>query len=190
MDVALGRGFQRRPSCSKVPSGRLTVPVNAILLRSNARLQVHPGGLGWREERGKRHQQASLNPRVLERVLEVLAGADDNQLEDAHAEDQVALLTGGSLQPEAESVGVEPSAGDVPALEDMLRSAISAQLEDDGWALLSNVGFQLVANYPTFDSRNYGFPRLGLLLRDQSFADVREMLTAGGNKVLHVRLAE
>lgn len=92
-------------------------------------------------------------------------------------------------QDEGGAGSVEPSAGDIPELEDILCAAISAQLEDDGWALLSNVGFQLVANHPTFDSRNYGFPRLGVLVRDQSFTEVREVETAGGNKVLHVRLA-
>jgi hypothetical protein len=123
--------------------------------------------------------------------LEVLAGVDDGQVEDAQGDVQNAsLLDGARLQLDPESGGAEPAAGDVPALPDMLRSAISAQLEDDGWALLSNVGHQLVANHPTFDSRNYGFPRLGLLVRDQSFIEVREMQSGGGNKVLHVRLAE
>jgi hypothetical protein len=122
--------------------------------------------------------------------LEVLAGADDSQLEEAQeGVHDAAVSDSGPLQQETEFDGAEPFAGDVPALEDMLRSAISAQLDDDGWALLSNVGFQLVANHPTFDSRNYGFPRLGLLVRDQSFTEVRETETAGGNKVLHVRLA-
>lgn len=121
--------------------------------------------------------------------LEVLPGAGQRALElrdeafpQSHAGEQA--------QPETESSEVEPSAGDIPALEDILRAAVSAQLQDDGWALLSNVGFQLVANHPTFDSRNYGFPRLGLLVRDQSFTEVKEVETASGNKVFHVRLAD
>lgn len=121
--------------------------------------------------------------------LEVLGGADGAQVKDAQAEVQNASLVDGA-SPDAGSGGAEASAGDLPALEDMLRSAISAQLDDDGWALLSNVGFQLVANHPTFDSRNYGFPRLGMLVRDQSFTEVREVQSSGGNKVLHVRLTE
>ena len=123
--------------------------------------------------------------------LEVLAGADDGQVEDADGEVQNASrLDGASLQLDAESGGAEPSAGDVPALEDMLRSAISAKLEDDGWALLSNVGFQLVANHPSVRLSKLRLPRLGLLVRDQSFTEVREVQSAGGNTVLHVRLAE
>ncbi len=83
-----------------------------------------------------------------------------------------------------------PAAGDLPDLGDMLRLAIMARVEDDGWALLSNVGHQLVANHPTFDSRNHGYARLGLLVRDQSYLEVKEVQGPGGNKVLHVRLAE
>ncbi|MEV7398176.1 NYN domain-containing protein [Aeromicrobium sp. NPDC092404] len=120
--------------------------------------------------------------------LEVLAdaGVARNEKPQEAVHDTAGAETESALEIGAV---VEPAAGDVPALEDMLRSAISAQLEDDGWALLSNVGFQLVANQPTFDSRNYGFQRLGLLVRDQSFTEVKETQTTSGNKVLHVRLS-
>jgi hypothetical protein len=70
----------------------------------------------------------------------------------------------------------------------MLKAAVSARLEDDGWALLSNVGHQLVASHPTFDSRNYGYPRLGLLVRDQPLVEVKEVGDSSGSKVLYVRL--
>jgi hypothetical protein len=122
--------------------------------------------------------------------LEVLPGASQGPPDVTEEETPSHSLASEHAQPEAELSVVEPSAGDIPALENILRAAISAQLEDDGWALLSNVGFQLVANHPTFDSRNYGFPRLGLLVRDQSFTEVKEVETASGNKVLHVRLAD
>lgn len=121
--------------------------------------------------------------------LEVLPGASEGTPEATEESASLPASAGEQRQDKGGAVTVEPSAGDIPALEDILRAAISAQLEDDGWALLSNVGFQLVANHPTFDSRNYGFPRLGVLVRDQSFTEVREVETAGGNKVLHVRLA-
>ena len=119
--------------------------------------------------------------------LEVL-GSTDDQTDEARGDVPAELLT----DEEAPTNGVatsiaEPAAGDVPGLENMLMGAISAQLEDDGWALLSRVGFHLVANYPTFDSRNYGYPRLGLLVRDQPFIQVKETQTSGDNKVLRVR---
>lgn len=118
--------------------------------------------------------------------LEVLAGTDDDRLDGG----EVAVGKGGGTPQQGADVdGPMPSAGDVPALEDMLRSAISAHLHDDGWARLSSVGVQLVSNHPAFDSRNYGFPRLGLLVRDQGFINVKEVEAPGGNKVLHVQLA-
>lgn len=83
-----------------------------------------------------------------------------------------------------------PTAGDAPDLDEMLSSAIAARQGDDGWALLSNVGFQLVANHPTFDSRNYGYVRLGQLVRDQPNLEIREVPGANGNSVLHVRMRE
>ena len=118
--------------------------------------------------------------------LEVLAGADD-------VADDVALKADEALVPahgnqKATVQEVVPVAGDVPALTDMLQAAVRARLEDNGWALLSNVGHHLVANYPTFDSRNYGHARLGSLVRDQDFLEVREVQGTGGNKVTHVRL--
>ncbi|MCZ2825877.1 MULTISPECIES: NYN domain-containing protein [unclassified Modestobacter] len=121
--------------------------------------------------------------------LEVLAGADSVDEEQA-MEEVAAAPPPGDAQPVLGLGAAEagPSAGDVPELADMLESAVSARLEDDGWALLSNVGFQLVANHPAFDSRNYGYARLGLLMSAQPNIELREVQSAGGNKVVHVRL--
>jgi len=44
-------------------------------------------------------------------------------------------------------------------LVQMLRSAVDAASGDDGWANLSRVGNQ-VGNQASFDSRNYGYPKL------------------------------
>lgn len=79
------------------------------------------------------------------------------------------------------------TAGEAPALQEMLESAVNGRAEDDGWALLSNVGFQLVANHPTFDSRNYGFARLGQLVREQDYLEVKDVPGQNGNRVTHVR---
>lgn len=121
--------------------------------------------------------------------LDVLPGANALEEEMQEVEDEASAdlgepANGTTVNPAA------PEAGDVPALAEMLRAAVSSRLEDDGWALLSTVGHQLVANHPTFDSRNYGYPRLGLLMRDQSFIEVKEVPGSGGNKFLHVRLVD
>lgn len=119
--------------------------------------------------------------------LDVLAGVDDL---DKEMQATVELPATYLSEPgeEAPAKPAAPAAGDVPALEEMLRAAVSSRLEDDGWALLSTVGHQLVANHPTFDSRNYGYSRLGLLVRDQSFVEVKEVPGPSGNQFLHVRL--
>jgi uncharacterized LabA/DUF88 family protein len=89
----------------------------------------------------------------------------------------------GSSQAELPTV----TAADAPELREMLSAAVEAVLDEGGWALLSNVGWHLVANHPTFDSRNYGYARLGQLVRDQDYLEVKEVPGAGGNSVWHVR---
>ncbi|GAA2470844.1 NYN domain-containing protein [Terrabacter carboxydivorans] len=102
---------------------------------------------------------------------------------------------GGLEEPEpsgdsAAQPATTPTAGQAPDLDEMLNSALAACQGDDGWALLSNVGFQLVSNHPTFDSRNYGYARLGQLVRDQPNLEIREVPGANGNSVLHLRVRE
>ena len=92
----------------------------------------------------------------------------------------------GTSQPELPTV----TAAEAPDLHDMLSAAVAAVLDEGGWALLSRVGWHLVANHPTFDSRNYGYARLGQLVRDQEYLEVKEVPGAGGNSVWHVRPRE
>lgn len=47
-------------------------------------------------------------------------------------------------------------------LMNLLRSAIEARQGDDGWATLGEVGSH-ISNQGSFDSRNYGFPKLSSL---------------------------
>lgn len=54
----------------------------------------------------------------------------------------------------------------------MLRSAVEAASGDDGWANLSGVGSQ-VANQASFDSRNYGYPKLRDLIEAIGIFDVK-----------------
>jgi uncharacterized LabA/DUF88 family protein len=46
----------------------------------------------------------------------------------------------------------------------LLRNAVESVQEDDGWSLLAHVG-QHIANQASFDPRNYGYTRLGDLIR-------------------------
>ncbi len=47
----------------------------------------------------------------------------------------------------------------------ILSDAIEAVADDDGWARLGSVGSKITNQYPSFDSRNYGFAKLSSLVR-------------------------
>ncbi len=61
----------------------------------------------------------------------------------------------------------------VPDIKDILVPALIATARDDGWAPLSTVGTYIVNKHPSFDSRNYGFARLGMLVRSLDFVEVK-----------------
>ena len=53
-------------------------------------------------------------------------------------------------------------------------AAINSTSQDDGWAALSAVGSHISTNNPSFDPRNYGYPKLVELARAQNFVDVEQ----------------
>ena len=57
-------------------------------------------------------------------------------------------------------------------LVQMLRSAVDAAKGDDGWANLASVGNQ-VGNQASFDSRNYGYPKLRNLIEAIGLFEVK-----------------
>ena len=77
-------------------------------------------------------------------------------------------------------------------LQPGLAAAVNAAAREDGWAALSTVGSLLVKASPSFDPRNYGFPKLGELVRGQPFLEVKSVPAADGspNVHLYVRLKE
>ena len=76
----------------------------------------------------------------------------------------------------------------VPLIEDVLLPAVRALERDDGWAALSSVGAYIVNNQPSFDSRNYGSPRLGQLVRSLNFVGVKQVASTDGSEHPYVRL--
>ncbi len=78
---------------------------------------------------------------------------------------------------------------DVPDLEDLMTHAIKETLRDSGWAPLSAVGAFISKNNASFDPRNYGFTKLGELVRKQPYVEVKEVKDdASGFVHLHVRM--
>lgn len=77
---------------------------------------------------------------------------------------------------------------DVPDLQEMLTSALRETARDNGWATLSSVGSLITKNNSSFDARNYGFSKLGELVRKQPYLEVKETPDASGASHLHVRM--
>jgi uncharacterized protein (TIGR00288 family) len=55
----------------------------------------------------------------------------------------------------------------------LLRNAVTAAQDDDGWARVGDVG-QQIANQASFDPRNYGYATLSKLLREIKLFDFRD----------------
>jgi uncharacterized LabA/DUF88 family protein len=85
---------------------------------------------------------------------------------------------------------------DEPVPADTLKPALMAALEavarEDRWAALSGVGSYLVETSPSFDPRNYGFKKLGELVRAQPYLEVKSVPAADGSPISHlfVRIKE
>ena len=88
-------------------------------------------------------------------------------------------MTTGPSVVAAPDVGLDESA--VPDLRQILVPALVTAARDDGWAPLSTVGAYVVNNHPTFDSRNYGFARLGMLVRSLDFVETKTVFGADGS---------
>ncbi|GAA2143182.1 NYN domain-containing protein [Nocardioides koreensis] len=81
------------------------------------------------------------------------------------------------LGDESRSAGTAETADDeaivpLPDLRTILVAAINSTSQDDGWAALSAVGSHISTNNPSFDPRNYGYPKLVELARAQNYVDV------------------
>lgn len=66
-------------------------------------------------------------------------------------------------------------------LVQLLRGAVDAESEDDGWAHLGAVGKQ-IANQASFDPRNYGYRKLSDLIKAIGLFEVRQ-----DNQVIWIR---
>ncbi|PLY05023.1 MAG: Maebl [Arcobacter sp.] len=77
-------------------------------------------------------------------------------------------------------------------LKPMISSAINAVSKDDGWARLSNVGSYINKNNPSFDSRNYGYDKLGKLIRNLNYIviDERKFNDDSNNVHIYIRIKD
>jgi uncharacterized LabA/DUF88 family protein len=87
----------------------------------------------------------------------------------------------------------EPAAAvevkDLPDLQCLLTHSINETSRDGGWAPLAAVGSFISKNNASFDPRNYGFAKLGELVRKQNYLEFKETPDASGViHHLHVRV--
>jgi hypothetical protein len=73
-----------------------------------------------------------------------------------------------------------------PQLLATLRAAVTAVSDEEGWADLGRVGGHIAKQFPEFDSRNYGFPRLSELVEASGIADLERV--GDKQKMVMVRL--
>jgi uncharacterized LabA/DUF88 family protein len=64
---------------------------------------------------------------------------------------------------------------ELPELRPMILTALNATAREDGWSTLAALGGQLSRNHPSFDPRNYGYSKLGELMRKQDYLEVKEV---------------
>ena len=86
----------------------------------------------------------------------------------------------------------KPEKADESKLRDLLTSAISSTAQEDGWAHLGAVGSLVNKNDPSFDSRNFGYKKLGDLVRDQAYLEIDPRRSGDGSSAgqLYVRMKE
>lgn len=73
-------------------------------------------------------------------------------------------------------------------LTSLLRNAVEASSDESGWAHLAVVGSNIAKQSPDFDSRNYGYRKLGELVYAIKLFDIEErQIGATNSKTLYIR---
>ncbi|ACF46885.1 MAG: NYN domain-containing protein [Prosthecochloris sp.] len=70
----------------------------------------------------------------------------------------------------------------------LLRNAVDASSDEEGWAHLATVGSNIAKQSPEFDPRNYGYAKLGELVNATKLFDLEERVLADGqSKSIYLR---
>ena len=72
-------------------------------------------------------------------------------------------------------------------LTSLLRSALEASSDDDGWSNLGPVGSYIAKKSPGFDPRNYGYEKLGLLVKATELFTINEKNLANGMWAFYIK---
>jgi uncharacterized LabA/DUF88 family protein len=71
-------------------------------------------------------------------------------------------------------------------LKPIILSAIDALSRDDGWASLSGVGGYINKNVSSFDPRNYGYDKLGKLVKSLDYINIDSRKSDDGSSIIHI----
>lgn len=91
----------------------------------------------------------------------------------------IEILRGPAVQEGKQDASLAP-------LREVLEPVIHAAAKEDGWATLSLVGSLAQKSHPSFDPRNYGYSKLGELVREQDFLEVKGVASSDGSPIVHV----
>lgn len=73
-------------------------------------------------------------------------------------------------------------------LVNLVRNAIDASSDESGWAHLAPVGSYMAKQSPEFDPRNYGFQKLGELVRAMKLFEIEERpVGEGQSKAIYIK---
>jgi hypothetical protein len=98
------------------------------------------------------------------------------------------LLRRETQKPEQPRSDADDAAPSLPDLDRILSTAITSTSKDDGWSNLGEVGSYLIKSHAAFDPRDYGYAKLGELVRGESYVDVKDVPGPTGLSQLWVRL--
>ena len=73
-------------------------------------------------------------------------------------------------------------------LKKLIKEAIESASEEDGWANLGGVGSYIPRVDSSFDPRNYGFDKLGKLIRSLDYVEVQQKnIDSGSNTYIRFK---
>ncbi|MBD1389264.1 NYN domain-containing protein [Neiella sp. HB171785] len=93
------------------------------------------------------------------------------------------------LRPEPDSANKSNEPSD-PKLKALVLNAIHAVAKDDGWAPLSAVGSQINKVSSSFDPRNFGYSKLGNLVKSLSYIHCQERQPSPGSPIVHIYIKD
>lgn len=91
------------------------------------------------------------------------------------------------LNPKEKPCAEKNPPAEVRDLKSLILSAVDAVSRDDGWASLGRIGGHITKNIPSFDPRNYGYDKLGKLIKSLDYIEEKDAPDGSSNIHIYVR---